>query len=145
MSNFSLKRHYPKEVEFWVTEEVVPQMITLNAEYQINVGTSKLDPLDWRVELNLRFSGKASDVEVAKGKIVFVGYFGLPEELPEKNRAEFVAKQGASILYAASRELLTNLSCRSPHIHLILAPTTFAGLNVDATVPKTEATGLALP
>jgi preprotein translocase subunit SecB len=133
---FTLKRHYPIKVEYWASEDAVVQPAELDTSYAVSLGSNTASPLDWRVALIVKFSAKSEKKEIARGEVVFVGYFGIPDNVPESDRQKTVGQIGASVLYNATRELIANLTCRSTNRHITLPLTSFHDLKFDPNAAK---------
>ena len=140
MPGFNLRRHYPTEIEFWSTEEGYSEPCEVKAQLTLGVGPNTSNPLDWRVNSKVTFTAKAGKKTVARGSVAFVGFFDVPMEMEEAKRQKFVAENGASILYAATRELVANITARAPNKLITLPPTSFGGLNPDIKVAPTLVT-----
>jgi preprotein translocase subunit SecB len=132
MNNLTLRRHFPIGIEYSTSEDIVAQPIELKAEYSIGLGQNQTDPLDWRVMLTVNFSAVSDKKEIAKGKVVFVGYFNVHEAVPAEERPTFVASTGSSVLYGASRELIADITCRSVNRHIILPIVSFADVKIES-------------
>jgi preprotein translocase subunit SecB len=138
MSTFTLRRHYPSEVEYWVSDEGPQAPAPLNVGYTLTVGANTENPLEWRVTVTVNFSGKLDDKDLVKGKVTFVGYFDLPADIPEAERQNFAARHGGGILYNATRELVANISARSPHLLITLPITSFSEVKIDPDAPQVK-------
>ena len=131
MSDFILRRHYPVKVDYWASEHEVVQPANLDVKYTIGVGHNKTNPLDWRVQLTVVFSARHQNEDTIKGTVVFVGYFLLPDVIPEADRTNFAARNGASVLYSATRELVAYISCRSANRNITLPLAVFNEVKID--------------
>lgn len=135
---FTLRRHYPSEVEYRVADDGTTSPVQLEASYTISVGHNTDNPLDWRVALTVQFSGKAEAKELVKGKVTFVGYFNITDTIPDAERQNYAARNGGGILYSAARELIANISARSPHMLITLPVASFASINIDPATPRVQ-------
>lgn len=135
MGNLGLRRHYPTEITYWVSEDAHEEELVIEASVNVAAGPNTGNPLDWRVGTTVVFSATSKTVVVAKGSISFVGFFDAPDQVPEDKRADFMTTQGSSILYSATRELVANLTARTAGKLITLPPVIFANM---ARGPMTE-------
>jgi preprotein translocase subunit SecB len=101
--------------------------------------------LDWRVSITVNFSVEVEKKVVCKGSVIYAGFFDVSETVTVESRQKFVAAHGASVLYAATRELIANLTSRSPNLqHMVLPVASFSNLQLetDPTRKAITATGV---
>jgi preprotein translocase subunit SecB len=144
MGQFKIRIHYPTEIQYTALEESHPGGFLTEAAISVSGGPNTNDPLDWRVSVTVSFKAKDKEIEVAKGTVAFVGYFDLPPEVKEEDRNEFVNRNAAPILYAAIRELVANISARSPNGAVILAPMVFSDEAAEKPITKHKSAQKAL-
>lgn len=139
MSSLNIRQHHPVQVEYWASEEAVSDPAPLKVAYSISLGPNTDNPLDWRVALTVNFSGiSPKKKETVKGTVTFVGYFDVSADTPKTERENFVARNGASVLYSAVRELLANISCRSSNRRVLLPLTSFHDITINPDAPKAQ-------
>ena len=138
-NKFIFRRHYPTDVQFWLSEEPLPpEGFTVQVQLKVMGGSNSQDPLDYRIQTNVVFSGNLGEKQVARGSITFVGFFTLPDELSEEARSKYAVKQGASLLYSATRELVCSLSARAPNRLITLPPVVIGDIAMEKSAEQIE-------
>ena len=131
LSPLILEYYFIKKVQFELKEGF--DMITDRKlegvelpELKINVETAKKER-EWRVELNIDSDAKSKKSQFPYFfNVVLVGYFQVDENYPAQ-QADLLAQINApSMLYSAGRELLLNISGRSPYPPIVLPSFSFA-------------------
>jgi preprotein translocase subunit SecB len=119
-----LKLAYPQKLELAIDVDASPE-----AEYevssQLDIARNTSDPREWRVCLEVKFGGKAAAPTPHRGRVQYVGFFGVDESVPEERMARVIAITAPSIVYSSIRELLALLTGRGPMPCLLLPVVTF--------------------
>jgi preprotein translocase subunit SecB len=88
---------------------------------------------EWRLALTTRF-GTENEQKPApySGKVQIIGRFQIDPKLAKTAATRLVHDDGAEILFAATRELLIQLTSRSLHGEFVLPGVSFVGGNQSA-------------
>lgn len=122
MGPINIRRHYPTDTQVWISEEPISEPFVANVQMQVNAGHSEKNKLDWRVQTVVTFNAKIGEKLIAKGSITYVGFFDFPADIPEGEMDQFAIRQGGTLLYGATRELVANISARAPNRLITLPP-----------------------
>jgi preprotein translocase subunit SecB len=134
-SPLAILNHEFTEIILKASEDENPSA-PLSLDFGRNWEPSPADPLVWRLILTVTFGGEDPDAAVPyRGQLTAVGDFQIVKEYPEENRDSLIRITGASILYGACREMLTNLTARAPHGMISLPSISF----VDSAARKKKA------
>lgn len=100
----------------------------------------KDDPLQWRVELTIRFGGKEEGKDsVYSGSLRIAGYFRVSPKYPADKVTQLIEVTAASILYGACREMLANLTARGSHGVVSLPSVSFVAPRKQKALPAPAA------
>jgi preprotein translocase subunit SecB len=114
------------QLEWFETADIVLEEDSINHEFDVatTIENHPEDKAAWRVKLQVS-SKKTDTVNPVSFNISYTGYFRVLDGYPEEMREKLVAVNGSSILYAAAREMLMQLSGRSIHGTFILPSISF--------------------
>ncbi len=95
---------------------------------------------EWRLSLTTRF-GTEDEKKSApySGKVQIIGRFHVDPSLGKTEATRLVHDDGAEVLYAATRELLLNLTSRSLHGEFVLPSVCFVDGEPELTSKKRKA------
>ena len=140
-SPLSILNHEFLEIVLKASETEIAEA-PLSLDFNREWGPSSNDPLEWKLSLTVRFGTEDEEEFVPyRGLLRIVGYFRINEGFPEARRDELIRITGASILYGACREMLANLTARTPHGMISLPSISF----VDQKPETSETEGLIKP
>ncbi len=85
----------------------------------------KDDPLQWMVSLRVEFATTGKEPPAYSGNCEFVGLFTVSDKFPKDKVEQLVRVNGASLLYAAAREMIAGITARGPWPMIILPSVSF--------------------
>jgi len=104
-------------------------------------------PNEWQLELTIKLTNtEKTKPFIYQFEIQIIGIFELVAELPEDRKKPIVVVNGLSILYGAIREMVINLTSRSPYGALTLPTVSFTdALDLKAATENAPQTGAPTP
>lgn len=124
-SPLQLKAHRFTQLHLEAIPQGVPG-VPVEIENRRSWGSLEKAPLEWRVELEVRFEPSKSKPGPYKGSASVIGFFEVDESWPEEGREALVAVNGASLLFGAIREMILTMSARSSHGEFLLPTLRFS-------------------
>jgi preprotein translocase subunit SecB len=119
-----LDRHFFSKVE--VNSHVDGQVETPNLlNCQLELGQSADDQKLFQLVLKLKILSPPDKKTTYTGEIHAVGLFRVVENWPQADKQNLVESYGASVLFAAIRELLMNITFRGPWPPVLLSTFSF--------------------
>ena len=128
-----LRAHYPIRIDLTMDESLPSGATTINVSTKVQSGHNTENPLDWRVQLSLEIFSGTKEQPRFRGHIEMVGYFDIAAESKPESRSYTVTANGASVLYAAARELVLTITSRIPQKSITLPMMSFANIKTEAS------------
>ena len=72
------------------------------------------NPQKWCVQIIVELNNPEKSIAAYTGRIEFIGYFTVDDKFPKDKVEQLARVNGASILYAAAREMIANITGRGP-------------------------------
>ena len=94
-------------------------------EVQVTAGHRADRDRDWKVRVLVRFGGKKTPCAPYRGSVEMWGTFSVHPNYPEGKVDPLVRINGATILYGAIRETVSNLTARAEHGIYVLRSVSF--------------------
>jgi preprotein translocase subunit SecB len=86
-------------------------------------------PNEWQLELTIKIASvDPTNPFLYDLEVIVIGIVEVRAELPEEQKKQIAVVNGFSILYGAVREMVINLTCRSPYGPLTIPTITFTGV-----------------
>ncbi len=130
-SPLQLDRYFFVKISLEANAKGDPKAV-YNIEAKTDVSRDESRDGHFLVSLTVRLKSLDDALPCYDGEVVVMGYFHVDQDYPPQKCEPLVAINGASILYGAIREMVSNLSARGPWPMLVLAPLNFAALNREA-------------
>ena len=94
-------------------------------------------PNEWQLELTIKLASvERANPFIYEFEIMAIGVVEVVAQLPEDQKKQIAVVNGLSILYGALREMVINLSSRSPFGPLTLPTLSFTGVLNEAVSPE---------
>lgn len=145
-SPLQLETYFLKSVKFALNNnlESLPESVTdmggLNIKVQDETSFSETQQM-WRSEVRVTASSRGKDKVPYTFDVVMVGFFRVHESYP-KERAELMARTNApALLYSAIREVVGNMTSRSPFPMVFLPSVTFLRPEKEAVKQRKQSAG----
>lgn len=130
-SPLQLEAYFLKDLSFSLTNDL-KKLSSEKTEFEgldisINDTTTSIDKdsRKWNSEVVVEAKSKSKTKVPYIFKVVMVGFFSIDPKYPEE-RAQMLAETNApAILYSSIREVIFNLTSRSPYPNLLLPSITF--------------------
>jgi preprotein translocase subunit SecB len=126
-------------------DKISPDKIGLGIDLEPKSFLSESDPLRYKVELRIKaeeIKGKIKPYEI---DVLAVGFFSIEKDVPKEKRGGIVSVLGANLLYGAARELIFQLTARSPFQPVYLPTTSFVPEEKDAKLASQKSGKAASP
>jgi preprotein translocase subunit SecB len=119
-----LDRHFFTKVE--LNSHPEGQVGTINLLHSDGqIGTDEREPRRFQLTYKLKITSPPDKQSTYTGEIHAVGLFRVVEGYPLEKAGDLVSAYGTSLLFAAIRELLLNLTSRGPFPPLMLSSFNF--------------------
>lgn len=86
---------------------------------------SEENPLKWEIELSVVFGGSPEKPTPYEGRVISKGFFTISDTLKEETQKHIVAVNSPAMLFAATREIVANLTSRGRYGKMLLPSITF--------------------
>lgn len=140
MSSLTLERHFFTSINLQSNEGAKPGD-SFNVRCNQNVRRATEDDRRFQVTVEVALEPKpdSESVPYYSGGVSVVGFFKVADDFDDPLR--LVVVSGSSLLYAAARELICNLTARGPHPMVTLPTISFArpepeGIAQDADLKR---------
>ncbi len=137
-SPLQLEIYFLKDLSFSLTndlkklEEEKVEFEGLDISIKDNTTSVDDDPRKWHSEVIVEAKSKSKTKVPYVFKVVMAGFFSVDADYPE-DRTKILAETNApAILYSSIREIIINLTSRSPYPNLLLPSITFLKPPEDA-------------
>ena len=145
-SPLQLEIYFLKDLSFSLTNDL-KKLEEENIEFEgleisIKDDTTSVDddPRRWHSEVVVEAKSKTKAKVPYVFKVVMAGFFSVDSDYPEE-RAKILAETNApAILYSSIREIIINLTSRSPYPNLLLPSITFLKPPEEARKPAKKLT-----
>jgi preprotein translocase subunit SecB len=127
-SPLQLDRYFFVKISLEANAKGDPKAV-YNIEAKTDVSRDESQERHYLVSLTVRLTPLDEAQPCYVGEVVVMGYFQVHQDYPAEKCDKLVAMNGASMLYGAVREMVSNLSARGPWPMVVLAPMNFADLN----------------
>ena len=144
-SPLTIKAHYLTHIELRSASPDFVQSSEFVLKTRRTVEKLEDESRDWKVELTVQFGPEDESSPVLfHGTITVVGEFEVSPKFPTEKTDDLLKITGASILYGTAREMIANLTARTPYGLISLPSISF--VEPRETAPSSR-TGLkkALP
>lgn len=125
-SPLQLRRLVFTQVHVDALVDVAPGVANIATNASLGVSLSTSNPRLVLLKLEVRFGPAEGSPPVYSGNVIAQGEFNVDEKVALETSERLAVINGASILYGAIREMVTNITARGPlGIPLILASMSF--------------------
>jgi preprotein translocase subunit SecB len=138
-----LDRHFFTKVE--IDSHVDGNASAINLlNCQLELGRADDNQRLFQLTLKLKIDSPPDKKAFYTGEIHAVGIFRVIDSYPQEKAAEIVESYGASVLFAAMRELVLNITSRGPWTPLVLSTFSFVKPK-EAQNPQTVEAAVSSP
>ncbi len=140
ISPLQLKHSWIERLDFQCASFGEDVSDTSDVSVEVDYGQHPSNPQEWMVGLTTVISN-SNEEEVAKylATVKFVGLFRVDAELEREKQLKIVAVNAPSVLFSATREVLVQITARSPLGPIELPTLSFLGHNLTEPDAPAEA------